>query len=448
MNMAVIQMPGRNGQNETGMITKWHKKTGDWIAEGDELFSFDTDDGSYTVKSQRAGRLVAIFVPEGELVHCPADVGMLASPAPDSALRVGQMQFLNPDVPAIVPQFDEIVKGEEEPAQNAPAEEESSKAATEESAAPEAEAPENDAAEVEEEPAPAAAAEEETPAGEISAEESPEATEETPAEEPAGEATPAEPDADEAESSAEEENTEEAESSAEEESTEEAEKADDSAGGLPACEEELLDQLPTEDADALDEAEALELPADEPDEAEALELPADEPAEVSEESAETEEAAPAADAPAPAESAAPAASPRPASLTAEVDLTVCGELLSRTAATLPALVRFAAMHTDDAALLDPVADGGLRALSACAALPNVDDLSGLGVIAASRSVRGLRFLVPDAHETFTVQDGALTSCTALNLTLAFDENDVPFDAAARLLRQTAAHLENLFDLLI
>ena len=436
MNMAVIQMPGRNGQNETGMITKWHKKTGDWIAEGDELFSFDTDDGSYTVKSQRAGRLVAIFVPEGELVHCPADVGMLASPAPDSALRVGQMQFLNPDVPAIVPQFDEIVKGEEEPAQNAPAEEESTKAATEESAAPEAEAPEKDAAEVEEEPAPAAATEEKTPAGEISAEEAPEAAEETPAEEPDGEAIPAEPDADEAESSAEEENTEEAESSAEE-----AEKADDSAGVLPACEEELLDQLPTEDADALDEAEALELPADEP-------------AEVSEESAETEEAAPAADAPtpaesaAPAEAAAPAASPRPASLTAEVDLTVCGELLSRTAATLPALVRFAAMHTDDAALLDPVADGGLRAMSACAALPNVDDLSGLGVIAASRSVRGLRFLVPDAHEVFTVQDGALTSCTALNLTLAFDENDVPFDAAARLLRQTAAHLENLFDLLI
>ena len=441
MNMAVIQMPGRNGQNETGMITKWHKKTGDWIAEGDELFSFDTDDGSYTVKSQRAGRLVAIFVPEGELVHCPADVGMLASPAPDSALRVGQMQFLNPDVPAIVPQFDEIVKGEEEPAQNAPAEEESTKAATEESAAPEAEAPEKDAAEVEEEPAPAEATEEETPAGEISAEETPEAAEETPAEEPAGEAIPAEPDADEAEASAEGENTEEAESSAEEESTEETEKADDSDDGLPACEEELLDQLPTEDADALDEAEALELPADEP-------------AEVSEESAEmldfdtAEPVAPPTPEPAPAESAAPAASPHPASLTAEVDLTVCGELLSRTAATLPALVRFAAMHTDDAALLDPVADGGLRALSACAALPNVDDLSGLGVIAASRSVRGLRFLVPDAHETFTVQDGALTSCTALNLTLAFDENDVPFDAAARLLRQTAAHLENLFDLLI
>ena len=446
MNMAVIQMPSRNGQNETGMITKWHKKTGDWIAEGDELFSFDTDDGSYTVKSQRAGRLVAIFVPEGELVHCPADVGMLATPAPDSALRVGQMQFLNPDVPALVPQFDDIVKGEDPDTEDAPAGEESPEAAPEENAdADEAEAPEAETAKdteetkdaPDEEPAPDAA-EEEAPAGEISAEEAPEAA---PAEEPAEEELSDEPAVDEEDIPAEEESVEEADSAAEEENTDEADKADDSDDELPACEEELLDHLPTEDADALDEFEAMELPAEESDEA-------------PEESAEMEDAAPAANEPAPAEAAAPveaaapAVSPRPASLTAEVDLTVCGELLNRTAATLPALVRFAAMHTDDAALLDPVADGSLRALSACAALPNVDDLSALGVIAASRSVRGMRFLVPASHEAFTVQDGALMSYTALNLTLAFDENDIPFDAAARLLRQTAAHLENLFDLLI
>ena len=87
MNMAVIQMPGRNGQNETGMITKWHKKTGDWIAEGDELFSFDTDDGSYTVKSQRAGRLVAIFVPEGELGTAPRT--WACSPLPRPIPRSG-----------------------------------------------------------------------------------------------------------------------------------------------------------------------------------------------------------------------------------------------------------------------------------------------------------------------------------------------------------------------
>ena len=97
--MAVIQMPGRKGGDETGMITKWHKKTGDWVAEGDELFSFDTDDGTYTVKSQKAGRLVAVFVPEGEVVHCPADVGMLTTATPDSVLKLGRQQYLDETKP-------------------------------------------------------------------------------------------------------------------------------------------------------------------------------------------------------------------------------------------------------------------------------------------------------------------------------------------------------------
>ena len=102
--MAVIQMPSRGGKDETGMITTWYKKTGDWVAQGDELFSFDTDEGTYTVKSQKAGRLVAIFVPEGELVHCPADVGMLSAPTPDSVLNLGRTSYLDeaaaPDEPS------------------------------------------------------------------------------------------------------------------------------------------------------------------------------------------------------------------------------------------------------------------------------------------------------------------------------------------------------------
>ena len=115
--MAVIQMPSRGKKDETGMITKWYKKTGDWVAEGDELFSFDTDDGSYTVKSQKAGRLVAIFVPEGELVHCPTDVGMLSSPSPESVLRMGRMQFVDEEKPRVAPHADpEPVSPEAEPA--------------------------------------------------------------------------------------------------------------------------------------------------------------------------------------------------------------------------------------------------------------------------------------------------------------------------------------------
>lgn len=105
-DMAVIQMPSRGKKDETGMITKWYKKTGDWVAEGDELFSFDTDDGSYTVKSQKAGRLVAIFVPEGELVHCPTDVGMLSSPSPESVLHLGRMQFVDEEKPCVAPHAD------------------------------------------------------------------------------------------------------------------------------------------------------------------------------------------------------------------------------------------------------------------------------------------------------------------------------------------------------
>ena len=115
--MAVIQMPSRGKKDETGMITKWYKKTGDWVAEGDELFSFDTDDGSYTVKSQKAGRLVAIFVPEGELVHCPTDVGMLSSPSPESVLHLGRMQFVDEEKPRVAPHADpEPISPDAEPA--------------------------------------------------------------------------------------------------------------------------------------------------------------------------------------------------------------------------------------------------------------------------------------------------------------------------------------------
>ena len=117
--MAVIQMPSRGGKDETGMITTWYKKTGDWVAQGDELFSFDTDEGTYTVKSQKAGRLVAIFVPEGELVHCPADVGMLSAPTPDSVLNLGRQSYLDEASTPAEPSAEEAADAPDEPAPEA-----------------------------------------------------------------------------------------------------------------------------------------------------------------------------------------------------------------------------------------------------------------------------------------------------------------------------------------
>lgn len=132
--MAVIQMPSRGGKDETGMITTWYKKTGDWVAQGDELFSFDTDEGTFTVKSQKAGRLVAIFVPEGELVHCPADVGMLSAPTPESVLNLGRQSYLDetpaPEAPAAeapesaptAPQEEPSAEPSAEPVEDTPSE--------------------------------------------------------------------------------------------------------------------------------------------------------------------------------------------------------------------------------------------------------------------------------------------------------------------------------------
>ncbi|MGI5885677.1 MAG: biotin/lipoyl-containing protein, partial [Candidatus Spyradocola sp.] len=321
--MAVIQMPSRGKKDETGMITSWYKKTGDWVAQGDELFSFDTDEGTYTVKSQKAGRLVAIFVPEGELVHCPADVGMLASPAPEAVLKMGRMQFVDeskPLSPREAPQ--EAAVPEDLAAETLP--EPEAETGAEEADAPDL--PELPVAEEELLQAIPDDTEEIPPVEEPSAEEEEAALEPLAAEE-------------EAPAAAEEENP--APEGAEEEAPDLA---------LEPIEEEAPAEAEEPAAEEAPEAEAE--PAEEepepiPEELEAVPQ-AEEEAARAEETAETVEAHPA---------------PRPACLTAQVDMTVCREIAARTGVEVSAMVRFAAMHTDSAALLDEVEDGTLRGMS-------------------------------------------------------------------------------------
>ena len=343
--MAVIQMPSRGKKDETGMITKWYKKTGDWVAEGDELFSFDTDDGSYTVKSQKAGRLVAIFVPEGELVHCPTDVGMLSSPSPESVLHLGRMQFVDEEKPRVAPHADpEPISPEAE-------------------AAPLAElAPEAEPAPLAE-PAPEA---EESPLAEAAplAEPTPEA-EEAPEElgdaEPQADEAPAELDSsaqEGAEETAPEEDAQPAEAEPEEEAPgialsfadmepEEADEEEARAAGAEAAE----DGAPESEAQAEDAPEA--------------EAPQEETAEETPSEQEPEQTEPEAAAAEPA---------RPASLTRRVDVALCQDIAARTGVTLAAMVRFAALRSAPAGLLAPLEDETLRGRSAPQDLPNVQDL--------------------------------------------------------------------------
>ena len=307
-DMAVIQMPSRGKKDETGMITKWYKKTGDWVAEGDELFSFDTDDGSYTVKSQKAGRLVAIFVPEGELVHCPTDVGMLSSPSPESVLHLGRMQFVDEEKPRVAPHADpEPIAPDAEPA-------------PEEEPAPLAEP----APEAEEAPAPQAEA---APLAEAVPEEAPE------------ELGDAEPQADEAPAELDSSAQEGAEETAPEEDAQPAEaEPEEEAPGIALS---FADMEPEE----ADEAEAAE------DGAPESEAPQE----------ETAEEAPSEQEPEQPEPEAAAAEPvRPASLTRRVDVALCQDIAARTGVTLAAMVRFAALRSAPAGLLAPLEDETLR----------------------------------------------------------------------------------------
>lgn len=360
--MAVIQMPARKDENETGMITKWHKKTGDWVEEGDELFSFDTDEGTFTVKSQKAGRLVAVFVPEGEIVHCPADVGMLTTPSPDSVLKIGRQQFIDPAKPA-------------EAREPAPVQPEETEEAEEE---------------------------------EVTAEDAEEVFEEEP-EETA------------------EELTEEELLEAEEESEEFNEAAEEETEA-PVSEEELL-QYVEEDTDDL---EALEPNLDE--------------AETEEEEATEEEPAEEKTVEEPVEAVAAA---KPASVTAQADMTLCMDIAARTGMSLGAMVRFAAMHTELAEYMDAVEAQGLRALNELNELPNLRDLSDTGVTAVNAGcANNVELLVPALHDAWRVSNDALEVYPCLNLTLAFDENVLALEKAAVLLKETCEKLENLIDLLI
>jgi len=202
-------------------------------------------------------------------------------------------------------------------------------------------------------------------------------------------------------------------------------------------EEELLQYVEEDVAELelLDEAaeEADEEPAEElVEEAEAVEEAADAESEQAEACVEE-----------------PVVTVKPASVTAQADMSLCMDIAERTGVSVGAMVRFAAMHTQLAQWLEAVEAGGLRALDALEVLPNVRDLSATGVVAVSAVCDGgVELLVPAVHEAWRVNNDALEVYPCLNLTLAFDENVIALEEAAAGLKETCGKLENLIELLI
>ncbi|NLB81921.1 MAG: 2-oxo acid dehydrogenase subunit E2, partial [Clostridiaceae bacterium] len=82
MATAVI-MPKQGQSVESCIISKWHKKPGDTVKEGDILFSYETDKASFEEEAKIGGTLLAVFYEEGDDVECLLNVCVIGEAGED-----------------------------------------------------------------------------------------------------------------------------------------------------------------------------------------------------------------------------------------------------------------------------------------------------------------------------------------------------------------------------
>ncbi len=93
-----IIMPRQGQSVESCIITAWNKKVGDTVAEGEILFSYETDKSSFDEPAPVAGKLLAIFAEEGDDVPCLENVCVIGQDGEDFA----QFAPASEDAPAAV----------------------------------------------------------------------------------------------------------------------------------------------------------------------------------------------------------------------------------------------------------------------------------------------------------------------------------------------------------
>ena len=78
--MATAVIMPRQGQSvESCIIGQWHKKVGDAVAVGDDLFTYETDKAAFDESAKVDGELLAIFFAEGDDVPCLTNVCVIGS---------------------------------------------------------------------------------------------------------------------------------------------------------------------------------------------------------------------------------------------------------------------------------------------------------------------------------------------------------------------------------
>ena len=82
--MATPVIMPRQGQSvESCIIGQWYKKVGESVAEGDELFAYETDKAAFDETAKVAGEVLAIYFAEGDDVPCLTTVCVIGAPGED-----------------------------------------------------------------------------------------------------------------------------------------------------------------------------------------------------------------------------------------------------------------------------------------------------------------------------------------------------------------------------
>ncbi len=76
----LVEMPKLGMTMETGIITKWYKKEGDSVCEGEALVEVMTDKANMDVESPATGSVYRIFVREGEEVEVGKVIAIIELP--------------------------------------------------------------------------------------------------------------------------------------------------------------------------------------------------------------------------------------------------------------------------------------------------------------------------------------------------------------------------------
>ncbi len=88
--MANIVIMPRQGQSvESCIITTWHKKVGDAVAEGDVIFSYETDKSAFDEKALVSGTVLHLFAAEGDVVPCLEPVCIIGNAGEDISSMIG-----------------------------------------------------------------------------------------------------------------------------------------------------------------------------------------------------------------------------------------------------------------------------------------------------------------------------------------------------------------------